>query len=552
MGERWDRDRFMYERQRDQSRDTARMDDDRYAMRGGRGGGRDGGRDGSDDRQDRRRNPSFDDDDMVRDRRQYDDEPRFMPPRREREQEPEFRRAPVMEKERERERDFPRRGSPPARRRPAFLRRQSSLDTFDRRPQAIFHEREEYPVPVRREDLRRDDFRAPPYTPIPLPKARGLPPPGRYPDQGFYDDIKGPGSERFGGPDDFNPYPERIREREVVKSRRRRDTSRDSFSTRTRSHRSSSVASSLSSSSSSSSGGTTVRDEYPKKGKTRIPEKLVSQKALIDLGYPYVQEGNTIIVQKALGQDNIDELLKLSEDYKKLDADRARPPPAALMPPPPTESRAPAPPAPETRAPDPAPSPPTSAPAPTPVYQPPPPAAPEQRAPPPPQQQQQQGPPPPPFATKPPPTPVIIDARPEPPIEFYEEDEYYREVSPARSTTTTSSWDTRSHHRRRHRREKSAPIAVGPMALVERSRSRSKSRGGRELRAEIRALERELAHRPRGGPPEREIVRAERLPDGQLVIYEEQVENVVEHHKPPRIEKDKKGRMSISVPKPKR
>lgn len=28
-------------------------------------------------------------------------------------------------------------------------------------------------------------------------------------------------------------------------------------------------------------------------------------------------KGNTVIVQKALGQENIDELLKLSEGYKK-------------------------------------------------------------------------------------------------------------------------------------------------------------------------------------------------------------------------------------------
>jgi hypothetical protein len=60
-----------------------------------------------------------------------------------------------------------------------------------------------------------------------------------------------------------------------------------------------------------------VRSEYPKKGKTRIPAKLVSKRALIDLGYPFFEEGNTLIVQKALGQDNIDELLKVSEDYKK-------------------------------------------------------------------------------------------------------------------------------------------------------------------------------------------------------------------------------------------
>jgi len=60
-----------------------------------------------------------------------------------------------------------------------------------------------------------------------------------------------------------------------------------------------------------------VKSEYPKKGKTRIPARLVSKRALEDLGYPFIVEGNTIVVQKALGQDNIDDLLKLSEDYKK-------------------------------------------------------------------------------------------------------------------------------------------------------------------------------------------------------------------------------------------
>ena len=163
--------------------------------------------------------------------------------------------------------------------------------------------------------------------------------------------------------------------------------------------------------------------------------------------------------------------------------------------------------------------------------------------------------PPPPPQQAPGPAPVIITAPPPPPTETessvseWVEEQYYRDYSPTRSTVTTSSWDTRHGHHHRHRREKSAPVAIGPMALVNRSRSRSKSRGGRELRAEIRALERELAHRPKGGYVEREMVRAERLPDGQLVVYEEEVEDVVTHHKPPRIEKDKKGRMSISVPR---
>lgn len=93
---------------------------------------------------------------------------------------------------------------------------------------------------------------------------------------------------------------------------------------------------------------------------------------------------------------------------------------------------------------------------------------------------------------------------------------------------------------------------MGPLALAERSRSRSRSRNRRDIRAEIKALERELVHRPKdslGPVGDREIVRAERLPDGQLVIYEEQVEKVIHHHKPPRIEKDKKGRLSLSLPR---
>lgn len=154
--------------------------------------------------------------------------------------------------------------------------------------------------------------------------------------------------------------------------------------------------------------------------------------------------------------------------------------------------------------------------------------------------------PPPPVQMMPPPM-----AQPGPPPGFYQpgppppqqgpfeyaEETVIRDVSPSRFTTTTtsSSWDSYHHHH--HPAEE----------LVVRTRSRSRS--GRDIRKEIKALERELAHRPRGRSTSGEIVRAERLPDGQLVIREERLEKVVEHRKPPRIEKDKKGRMSISVPK---
>jgi hypothetical protein len=307
MAGRWDRDRFEYE----QDRDRGRYDEDRYSMRGGRG------RDHSDERYDRRPYRAYDDQ-SVRDRRHYDDEPPYMP-RREPAPAPEYNRRVVLEREREREPRDPR---------PSFLRRQSSLDTFDRRPGRPFYERErereEYPPPARREDIYRGDYRAPPYTDIPLPqqtRTKALPAPRRYDDR-YYEDIKVAEPDYYGD-DDYRPHTDRVQEREVVRTRRRRESfssptrSHRSHSTRTRSRRGSSPTSTTTSRSSSSSGGTTIKSEYPKKGKTRIPARLVSKRALIDLGYPYTEEGNTVIVQKALGQENIDELLKLSEEYKK-------------------------------------------------------------------------------------------------------------------------------------------------------------------------------------------------------------------------------------------
>ena len=259
-GERWDRDRFAYERDRDRGRN----DDDRYYMRGGQG---------RNERGDPRR--SYDDDINVRARSsQYDYEPRY---ERERDSAAGAGREPDrgMTMERERERDY----RSPSPRRPSFLRRQSSLDTFDRRPLHRFYEREEYGPPA-----RRDDYRAPPYTDIPLPPSRGLPPPRQSRERIHYEDL-----------DDLPP--EHIHEREVVRSRERRDRSRDRSResratkvSRSRTVRSSSKTSKTTSRSSSSSGGTTIISEYPKKGKTRVPARLVSKRALIDLGYPFIEE----------------------------------------------------------------------------------------------------------------------------------------------------------------------------------------------------------------------------------------------------------------------
>ena len=241
--ERWERDR-VYEQDR--------YEDDRYYMRGGREPGR--GR-------------AYDDD-IIRDR-SYEYERERGPGRRGSGEE--YERRVVMERDRERD-DY---RAPP---RPGMQRRQSSLDTYDRRPLRGFPDRarEEYPPPARREDIRRDDFRAPPYVDIPLPRREAV----RYREDRYPEDIP----------------QERTYEREVIRSRDRRERdrsgSRDSHTTRTsksRTHQSDSKTS-RSSSSSSSHGGTTIVSEYPKKGKTRVPVRLVSKRALIDLGYPYIEE----------------------------------------------------------------------------------------------------------------------------------------------------------------------------------------------------------------------------------------------------------------------
>jgi hypothetical protein len=331
-GDRWDRDRYEHERERERDRFSDRFseirerledEDDHYTRRGPSRGPppprererddrssigppprereRDDrssigppplDRDRDRDRDWRRRlRDDADDDDFVRDRRRvtYDDGPpqiirtRPSPPpseamfrRRAASPPPDVERTRVtMERERERYRS----PSPP--RRPAgLLRRQSSLDTFDRKPAAKrYWEREEYGPPA-----RRDDYRVPPpYVDIPLPRTKALPPPRVYAEREYSDEIEVLDPHRYGD-EDFHAYPERVREKEVVRTRRRTRSRESRVRRRSRS--------SSSSSSSSSSGGTalTSRSEYPKRGKTRIPARLVSKRALIDLGYPFVEE----------------------------------------------------------------------------------------------------------------------------------------------------------------------------------------------------------------------------------------------------------------------
>ncbi|KAI0477643.1 hypothetical protein GGR56DRAFT_417536 [Xylariaceae sp. FL0804] len=532
-GERWDSDRFLYESSRNRSgieRDRFEERDITYGPLPTR---------------ERVREQSRPWDELrERETRYYEDPPRDVERR-------------VVYHEREKDSYSPA-AAPAAGRRPTtLLRRQSSLDTFDRRPPPRFYERDEYGPPARRGGADYDDLRRvpDPYAPIPLPRSRALPPPRVYAEREFDEEIRISEPERFGD-DEYHPYPpERVLEREVTRTKRRRDGSASRVSRATsRSGRgahtvrsSSKASASSSSSSSSSAGGTSVaaKSEYPKKGKTRVPVRLVSKRAIIDLEYPYVEEGNTIIIQKALGQQNIDDLLKLSEDYKKAEAEVAaarsssgeiveeRREEIFTIPPPPASSHHP---------------PPASS------YHPP----------------------------------------PAPPPEVIEKTTVIREISPPASShhshhhhgsssrSSRSRSRSHSHYASTHRShstststrtplvveagpprgeyvsEEVVTTGVGPLALVADRR-----RTDRDIKLEIARLEaeRDLMRRDRHHSRHhhhshsrhrshsREMVRAERLPTGELVLYEEEVEKIEKPRRGVRIEKDKKGRMSISVPK---
>lgn len=490
-GERWDTERFAIER------DRARFEerDSRFA-RSSEDFGR--GRERSVDEIYERRGPRGFEEDRYERRDYYEDDRGYNRPARDR------GLSVTIEKEREREYE----PEPPRRsNRPAFLRRQSSLDTFDRKPLTRFVEREEYGPPAR----YRPEVRPPPLvplTPIPLPKSRGLPPPRRYErEREYYDEIE-IAEPDFYGDDRYRGIPERVREREIIRKKRR---SRSRESRASHSVRSSVRSSSISSSSSSDTTAISVRSEFPKKGKTRMPARLVSKKAIIDLGYPFEEEGETIIIQKALGRENIDEVIKLSEDYKsseKHEMHGGRSEAGTVI-----EERH------EVF-----------------TIPPPPPAAPYQ-------------PPPPPVQivedTK------IVEHRAPSPHHHHHGGPVIVDAGPREESTFVE--------KRRDVYETSDPMPVGPLALAlppERHRVKDE----RAIRAEIKALEAEKEALRAEKRAEREMRKADRIrregraSEGELVLYErdrfdtanEEVtvvrrERIEEPEGGVRIEKDKKA-----------
>jgi len=240
-----------------------------------------------------------------------------------------YRRRSVTEKDLSISVNIDERRQPVRPQRPGYIRRQSSLDTFDRRPLPRYTE------------LERHEYRPPVNVPIPLPvRERRRSPPRRFYEDDEYDDVRfedrgGRGREREG-----------YREVEVHREK-------------SRVRRSKSVAKSTRSSSMSSFEEIQPpRATWGKRGKTRLPKRLAKKQAIIELGYPFEEEDDFIIITRALEKEHIDEVIKISENYKDEKVtyvyeetvhDAAAPPPPASvaplpLPPPPQEAFPPPPP----------------------------------------------------------------------------------------------------------------------------------------------------------------------------------------------------------------
>lgn len=169
--------------------------------------------------------------------------------------------------------DFPRGVSPPPR--PRLLRRQSSLDTFDRVPS---RKMDEYylrgPSPRRMRE------------PVP-PSLRYSPPP--HPDDFYYEDI------HIAEPDYYGDEELRgFRDRDPYRTRPRRSSSRVSERFEE-----------------------PFEKPYPRKGKTRMPKKLVHPRAIIDKHYPFEEQGDMVLILVALSKDQIDELVQVSREIRR-------------------------------------------------------------------------------------------------------------------------------------------------------------------------------------------------------------------------------------------
>ena len=153
---------------------------------------------------------------------------------------------------------------PEAPSRPGMLRRQSSLDTFDRRPAQRYHGHDDDYSPRRPNPPRE-------LIPVRPPSPRRYP---RY--EQDYDDVRVQDPDYYGD-DGFREY----REREWV-TRRRRNSSHSPTRHSVKGDFVEEIKEEIKE----------VKEEkpYPRRGKTRMPKRLVHTKVLYDLGYPYYEE----------------------------------------------------------------------------------------------------------------------------------------------------------------------------------------------------------------------------------------------------------------------
>ncbi|OAX80498.1 hypothetical protein ACJ72_05165 [Emergomyces africanus] len=170
--------------------------------------------------------------------------------------------------------------SPPVR--PQLLRRQSSLDTFDRA-----FTRRGY------DKYDREDY-GPPVTPIPVPRRRRTPPSHERAD---FEEIRIAEPEYYGD-EEFH----HVRTRNRSRTPRPRGRSIPPVP-HTHAH------------------GVEVREIRPsiapRRGKTRFPKRLVHPHAILDLGYEYEEEDDAYIIFQALHQVHIDDLITRSREVRR-------------------------------------------------------------------------------------------------------------------------------------------------------------------------------------------------------------------------------------------
>ena len=172
-------------------------------------------------------------------------------------------------------------GRESARPRPGMMRRQSSLDTFDRKPMTRYVDRE---IDI--------SYRAS-SSPKSTPRMR-RPPPARSPPRRYereYEDIRIAEPDYYGD-EDYRDY----RERDIIINRGAPTAPFDQGF---------------------DGPPTEAERPFPRRGKTKMPSRLVERSAITALGYPFEQEGSMIIILKALSGDQIDEVVRVSEEIRK-------------------------------------------------------------------------------------------------------------------------------------------------------------------------------------------------------------------------------------------